>query len=134
MQSKNSDIRRELESRIAEVQGEIGSLQESRGKIEKKLQEAEAKLSALRTVYQIEAERLGEPRVPLFAKEGVPYRFSGLKLTEALAIIRRERPEINKKEVLNVLEKEGFDFRGRRPLTAVHFAWIALDRRTTVRK
>ena len=126
---QSGDIRKELEGRIAEVQKKIGNLQEERGKIDEKLKDAERKLAALREVYGIEAERFGEQKPPLFVGKGVSYRFAGMKLTEALQIVRREHPKVDKKQARKILEKEGFDFRGKRPGSAVHFAWVSLDRR-----
>lgn len=126
---QSNDIREELRARIAEVQKDIGKLQEERGKIDDKLKDAERKMVALREVYGIEAERFGEQKPPLLVGTGVSYRFAGMKLTEALKIIRTEQPKINKKQARKILEKEGFDFRGKRPGSAVHFAWVSLDRR-----
>lgn len=129
MPSGKTDMRRELEARMTEIQEGIGTLQEERHKIDKKLQYAESALTALRQVYEIEARRFGETRVTFWGKEGAPSRFTGMKLTEALTIIRKEKPRIDKRQARRILEQEGFDFRGKRPLSAVHFAWIALDRR-----
>jgi len=126
---QSGDIRKVLEDRIAEVQKEISNLQEKRWEIDQTLKEAERKMVALREVYGIEAERFGEQRPPLLVRTGVSYRFAGMKLTEALQIIRTEQPKVNKEQARKILEKEGFDFRGKRPGSAVHFAWVALDRR-----
>ena len=136
MVPNKGDIREELETMMTEVQKGIGALQQERDKIDEKLQDAEVKLGALRRVYEIEAERLGEPRIPLFARKGAANRFAGMRLIDALVVIRDENPRIlkmpggkPKREALKMLHKEGFDFKGKRPLPAVHFAWIALDRR-----
>jgi len=129
MQSNRGDIRKELEDRIATIQKKIGKLQEERSSIDKKLQDAESKLNALRVVYQIEAERFGEYKAPLIPSAGKSYRFAGMRLIDSIALIRKERPGIDKKGVLAILEREGFDFRGKRPLPAVHFAWVALERK-----
>jgi hypothetical protein len=53
-----------------------------------------------------------------------------MKLIDAVSLIRQEQPGANKKEVRQILEKAGFDFRGKRPGTAIHFVWLALDRRS----
>jgi len=126
---KSDDIREELRARIAEVQKDIGKLQEERGKIDDELKDAGKRMAALQQVYGIEAERFGAKKPPLFVGKGVSYRFAGMKLTEALQIVRTENPEVNKKQARRILEKEGFDFRGKRPGSAVHFAWVSLDRR-----
>lgn len=129
MESQTSDIRKELEGRMAEIQNEIGNLREERETISKKLLAAEAKLIALRTVYGMEAERLGESKAPLFVGKGAPSRFTGMKLIEALALVRKGNPKISKREACKILEREGFNFRTNRHLSAVHFAWIALEQK-----
>jgi hypothetical protein len=134
MKSDGVDIRNELEARIHEVQNEIGSLQADKAKIDEKLQNAEKKLGALREVYRIEAERHGDTKVPLFRREGISYRFAGMRLVDALDIIQQENPKIDKRQALKILEREGFDFRGKRPLPAVHFAWVALGQRKKRKK
>jgi len=133
MESKTGDIRAELEAMIMEIQNKIVSMKEARSKIDEDLKDADSALAALRTVYEIEARRFGETRVPFWGREGTPSRFAGMKLTDALAVIRKEKPEINKQQALKILKGEGFDFRGKRPLPAVHFAWVALSRRKKVR-
>jgi hypothetical protein len=128
MKAKANDIRNELRARIAEAQKEIGVLQIDRTKIDEKLKDAEKRLNALRVVYAIEAERLGEVKTPLFTEKGAPSRFTGMKLIDALAILKKEQPNITKKQAHDILVKEGFAFRSDRTLNAVHFAWIGLER------
>lgn len=128
MRSRFTDIRQELENRMETIQKEIAQLKDERAKIDKMLQDADSRLGALRTVYEIEAERLGKPSLPLFTKGEKSYRFAGMKITEALRIILSEQPEISKKKAQHRLENEGFDFRGKNPGQAVHFAWVVLHR------
>ena len=129
MESKTGDIRSELEARIKEAQNQLSILKEERGKIDEKLRTTESEHNALLTVYHIEAKRLGKPTVPPFIRDRIGSRFAGMKLTEALVILKKEDPEITKKKAVHVLQQEGFDFRDKRPLSAVHFAMVALSRR-----
>ncbi len=122
------DLREELNSRITKIQQRIGELKADRDKIDQQLRDAESKLRVWREAYGIESGRLGEPSLPLFMRSG-KLRFAGMKLTESLTIIRKEHPEITKKQAAQMLEVEGFDFRGKKPLRTVHFAWVALVRR-----
>lgn len=123
------DLREELKSRIVRVQQEVEDLKAEKDKIDKKLQDADAKLNTWRRAYEIEAERVGETGLPLFVKSGKSYRFAGMRLIDALAMLRKEQPAINKEQAREILETGGFDFRGKRPLPAVHFAWVALNRK-----
>jgi septal ring factor EnvC (AmiA/AmiB activator) len=129
MQSQFTDIRQELKNRMDAIQKEIDQLKDERAKIDKMLQDADSRLAALRTVFQSEAERLGKLSLPLFTKGEKSYRFAGMKITAALRIIRNEQPEISKREAQDILKNEGFDFRGKNPGQAVHFAWVVLDRK-----
>jgi hypothetical protein len=129
MPSKWESIKRELEGRMSAIQGQVDRLKEQKARIDEKLHDANSKLAALRVVYEMEAERFGKQRLPLSSTKGRRYRFIGMKLSEALMVLRKEQPEISKKEACQMLQKYGFDFKGKRPLTAVHFAWISLENR-----
>lgn len=129
MESDMGDIRKELENRVTTTQKEIGALVEQREEIDRKLRKVDSELSALRAVYEAEARRFGERKPALFARKGVSYRFAGMRLIDALVAIRKEHPQIDKRGALEILQDDGFDFRGKRPLPAVHFAWVALERR-----
>lgn len=129
MEPKTSDFRNKLESMMVEIQQKMASMRQQRDKIDEQLKDADSALAALRTVYEIESRRLGETKVPFWGREGAPSRFAGMKLIDAIALLRKENPRIDKYAAHKQLVKEGFDFRGKRSLPAVHFAWVALDRR-----
>jgi len=134
MATSMSDIRKELENRMALLQKEIDDLRRHREAIDRKLQEADSKMYALRVVYETESDRWGEPSLPLFVGKRKSYRFAGMKLIEALELLQGENPEIDKKQAHDILVKEGFDFRTKRTLSAVHFAWIGLERKKKAQK
>lgn len=134
METKTHDMRAELEQFMAEIQNKMASLRSKRDKINEELKDADDALAALRRVYELQSKRMGEHRAPLFPGKGAPSRFTGMKLIDALALIRKENPGINKREACKVLEREDFNFRTDRHLSAVHFAWIALDRKEGRRK
>ena len=129
MESKMGDMREELQKRISEVQKRLDKLLAERDMIDELLQATQVRLRALRVVYENEAERLGVQKAPLFVGKDAPSRFTGMKLINALALLRKEKPGITKRAACKILEKEGFNFRTNRHLSAVHFAWINLDRR-----
>lgn len=125
MHSQTIDIRHELGNRMSEIEEQIELLKEERNAIDKKIQEADSRLAALRTIYQMENERLG--RI-IFVPTKEPSRFAGMKVTEALSLIRREQPEITKGQALRILKRQGFDFRGKKPRRVINLAWINLER------
>ena len=126
---QSNDLRDELKARIDRVQEEVTKLKGTRDKLEAQITQEESKLRVWREALQIEAERLGEPALPLFSKPNEPYRFAGMKLIEAVDLLRKWQPAITKKQIREMLEKGNFDFRGKRPGTAVHMTWVALDKK-----
>ncbi len=126
---QSNDLREELKARIDNSQQELARLQKERNDTEGKISLEETKLKVWRDALEIEAERWGEPSLPLFNKPNQPYRFVGLKLIEAVDLLRKEQPAITKKQIRQILEQNGFDFRGKRPGTAIHAVWVALERR-----
>ncbi len=123
------EFREELGNRVSRLQKQIDEFKAERDKIEQKLRDAEAELQVWQTAYQMESERLGEPGLPLFGKEGKSYRFAGMRLADALATLRQEQPEITKRQAADILKAQGFNFGSKKPNRVVHFAWVALDRR-----
>jgi len=124
-----NDLRAELKIRIDEAQKEISKLHEDRSKIDAKIAPLESRLKIWRDALQIEMENSGDPNLPLFNGGSQPYRFAGMKLIEAVGILRKEQPSITKEKVREILEQNKFDFRGKRPGTAVHMVWVFLDKR-----
>lgn len=128
MSTRKSDIRDQLEEMMSEIQQKSASLRVERDKIDDQLRDADSALIALRTVYEIESKKVGENKAPLFVGKGVTSRFTGMRLIDAIRVLKKENPLINKREAHKKLMQEGFDFKGKRSLSAVHFAWINLDR------
>ena len=52
------------------------------------------------------------------------HRPSGLK--QAIKKLKKNNPEMTKREVKNYLTRHGFDFQGKNPGQAVHMAWVNL--------
>jgi regulator of replication initiation timing len=116
------DIRKELKERLDAIEQKAQSLYREKARIDEELKEITEQWNALRLVYKRETEDLGE------VGDSVN-RFAGMRLVDAVALIRKERWGVTKKQVKEVLAKEGFDFRGKNPGKAVHFAWVAVDNR-----
>ena len=125
----HNDLREELKARIEKAQEDLKNLLEKRGKYDEQIAQIQARLKIWGDAFALEREDKGDPNLPLFSKEPQPYRFTGMKLIEAVDSIRKEQPGINKKMAREILEKNSFDFQGKRPGTAIHFVWIALDKR-----
>jgi chromosome segregation ATPase len=124
-----NDLRAELKARIDKAQEEISKLEEERRKYDEQITQIDSRLKVWREALQIEAEHWGEPSLPLFSGAAQPYRFAGMKLIDAVESLRKEQPSITKKQIREILERNSFDFHGKRPGTAIHFVWIALERR-----
>jgi hypothetical protein len=125
----SNDLREELKERIDKAQADISKLQDEKRKYDEQIAKIEPTLKIWRDALEIEMERWGKPNLPLFNEGIQPHRFAGLKLIEAVGVLRKEQPSITKKKVREILEQNKFDFRGKRPGTAVHMVWVALDKR-----
>jgi len=119
----------ELKAKIIEAKNDIKILEAEREAINEQLAIIGKKLGTLRFVYEVKFKRPIESNLKLFDEEEKSSRFTGLRLTEALAILRKEKPMITREEAVTILEREGFSFRTKRHLSAVNFAWVALDNR-----
>ena len=126
---KKSDLRPELKARMDKVFRDVEKLKAKRLEIDQQLKVAQEQLSVWLEAYAMEAERLGKPVRPRFEGGTTTYGFTGMRLVDAVAMIRDEHPEASKRQVRAILEKNGFDFRGKNPGQAVHFAWVAVDNR-----
>ena len=124
MKNSFNDIRQELKNRMELVLKEIDKLKTERDSIDKKLQEADSRLASLRKVYESEEERYG-PDLPLWTGEERA-RFRGMSIGEALKTILKEKPNITKKQAVDILQKGGYDFRKKSPLRVVHFTFLGL--------
>lgn len=102
------DLRSELKSRIDKLQSDVAQMLEERRIIEQKINQAELKLKVWRDAIQIEAEQQGEPPLPLFNNPNQPYRFAGMKLIDAVDLLRKEQPSITKKQARKILEQKQF--------------------------
>lgn len=74
-------------------------------------------------VYKLKP--LGE-RNKLFTKE---VRTAG-DLRQAIQELKEKNPQVTKSEVLRTLIKKGFDFKGKRPSSAVNIVWVKLEHTT----
>jgi hypothetical protein len=126
---KSANLARQLQHRMDKIQKEIDKLKGGREKIDRKLKEAQSRMNIWRQAYEMEVGRTGKPRLPISTKEDKTYRFAGMRLVDALALVRQEQAGITKEQAHKILVEEGFNFRTGRSRNAVHFAWVALDNR-----
>ena len=82
-------------------------------------------MASINETLKIEA-RLSNQKIEVPPSNGA--RLLGLKLMEAIRILRDENLAISKQEIRQRLEEIGFNFKGKRPGSAVHMAWMVLDR------
>jgi len=124
MESNKGDIREELQRRMGEEQERFDKLFAEKDLIEEELAAINSRLGALRIVYENEVRRLGA-----LARGDRVSRFAGMRVIEALRIIKAEQPNITRQQAHEILVKEGFDFRGKKSKRVVNFGWMALDRK-----
>ena len=89
------------------------------------VKQLETDMLALNEALNVEARTSGQlvKKVPSNGS-----RLLGLRLGEAVRILRQETPNISKRKIKNRLQEIKFDFKGKRPGSAVHMAWVVLER------
>jgi len=83
-------------------------------------------MASINETMEIEARIKGH-KIDVPASNGA--RLLGLKLGKAISILKTENPIISKQEVRQKLEEIGFNFKEKRPGSAIHMAWIGLNRK-----
>ncbi|MFQ5861285.1 MAG: hypothetical protein ACE5IG_07045 [Dehalococcoidia bacterium] len=125
MTTEFRDIRPDLEQRLETLRRRLRELHAQRAELEHLIRDVGQQLRTLEAVWRMEMERIGEGDVsPAGFRDG---RLLTLPLGEAVALLRRENPDITKEEVRERLLQAGYDFRGRRVGNAVHAAWLAFE-------
>lgn len=89
------------------------------------LKQLDNDIVALNEALNVEARATGQA-IPKLASNGS--RLLGLRLGEAIRILRQENPKVTKRGMKHKLLELGFDFKGKRPGSAVHMAWVAVER------
>ena len=120
------NIREDIESRVAGLLDELRELYAGREETEGRIDDAEHRLGVWRDALMLEGRPLG-PRRP--AADGVDEQgIVAMGLTDAVHHLRIEN-RMTKPAIVRQLTAVGYDFRGKRPGPAVHFAWLNSLRR-----
>ncbi|MGA2158113.1 MAG: hypothetical protein ABSG90_02725 [Dehalococcoidia bacterium] len=115
------DFKNFTEEKLSDLRRRAGELEQKKREIALELDEINRKIKAWATVYEEYQDDSGA-KVSI-----VQGRFAGMKVGEALRLIRREQPGIDKDKAFQILLEGGFDFQGKRARPSMHFAWIALE-------
>ena len=123
-----NDFKQYAEDKINELKGEAVELEKKRFELAVSLDDINRQIKAWATIYETEFPKVEEGITSTLAKTEQSHRFADMKIGQALRIIRDDRPGIEKMDAFNILQQSGYDFKGKKPLPSVHFAWIALER------
>ena len=121
----NTDLQKLLQKRLDELTEKHKSILAQREQLEAQSKQLQTDIAALHEALNVEARATGQA-IPKTTSNGS--RLLGLKLGEAIRILREENPRINKNAIRSRLQEAGFDFKGKRPGSAVHMAWTQLER------
>ena len=126
MQQELRPIRADIEERLAHLRSEIDSLRSQEEIIVARMHMLEDQIGIWQEAWKLE--------LPVDERQSalVPNADPGLidmKLSEAVDHLRRQNLGMTKELVLMHLEAIGYDFQGKRPAAAVHFAWLNSHRR-----
>ena len=115
-----------LTARLNELHRELHQLRAEREELDAKEKRLSEDAQALQQALRVETrDQSGH-----MEKQGSNgSHLLGLKLGEAVRELRKLHPNITKETCRQKLEEIGFDFHGKRPGSAVHMAWLGLERR-----
>lgn len=119
----------EISKKIDTITSDISRLQDEKRNCDTKIEDAQNRLTIWRQALEAERKESGIQQPPLSSGKERLFRFTGMRLIDAIKIIREEQPDVTKQKTRDILEKDGYDFKGKRPGTAVHLAWVILDKR-----
>lgn len=120
-----TELQKLLHGRLEELSAKHKALREKRQELDTEIKQLENDMIALNEALNVEARATG--RV-ITKPPSNGSRLLGLRLGEAIRILREENPKATKRGIKGKLLELGYDFRGKRPGTAVHMAWTQLER------
>jgi len=119
------NLQKLLQERLDELTEKHKTILAQRERLEAESKQLQNDIAALHEALNVEARATGH----VIAKStSNGSRVLGLKLGEAIRILREENPKISKIGARNRLRDLGYDFKGKRPGSAVHMAWTVLER------
>ena len=121
----NSELRRLLDERMESLRRQWQENRAERDRIEQEAEGLMHDLGAIKDALEVEIRHLGEVIVE-HSRDGTS-QLLGLKLRDAIALLRREVPGISQKQMRQRLEQVQFDFKGKKPGNAINMASVSLD-------
>jgi len=115
-----------LQKRIEELTEKHKKILSEREWLEAEAKQLQADIATLHEALNAEARRTGHTISKPASSNGS--RLLGHRLVDAIRILRQEDPKITKKGVKHKLREVGFDFKGKRPGSAVHMGWTITER------
>ena len=126
VQSGMRPIQGDIEDRLKQLRHGLEGLHAQRDALLAKIHDIEKQIAVWQEAWKLEIPE-GEH---LYAS--VPQADSSIirmSLSDAIDHLRRQNPGITKELAKIHLEAIGYDFKGKKPGPAVHFAWLNVNRR-----
>jgi hypothetical protein len=121
------DITADIGERMAALQKTIDELKRNRADLDEQVRIAEQRLQALRIVFDWEAAARGKVVTGKASISG-RNRWLGMTLGEAVQTLIAENHSWSFEKIRDRLIRDGFDFKGKRPGSAVNMALNRLKR------
>ena len=126
MTESKTELERLLHKRLEELMSKRKAIRARREELDTEDKQIENDIMALNEALNVEARATGQAIAKPASNNGS--RLIGLRLMDAIRILRKENPKIDKRGVRFKLQDLGFDFKGKRPGSAVHMAWMVMER------
>jgi hypothetical protein len=110
------------------LQDTIEALNKQRTLVEEQLRTAEHRLQSLRVLLDWEGTSLGKPEATKLSVNGQT-SWLGVPLRDAVRRLKEQFPDWTFERIRDRLIEDGFDFKGKKPGSAVNMALISLRRR-----
>jgi hypothetical protein len=122
------DITSDITERMAALQETIEALNKKRAVLEDQVRIADQRLQALRVLFDWEGTSHGKRDVAKVSVDGQT-SWLGMPLREAVRRLKGQFPDWPFEKIRDRLIQDGFDFKGKKPGSAVNMALISLRRK-----
>ena len=119
-------IQSDIEYRLDQLKCRLEALHAERDGLLAQIHDVEGQIAVWQEAWKLEIPEEERRHANVPRADSAIVRMS---LSDAVDHLRRQNPGITKELARIHLETIGYDFKGKKPGSAVHFAWVNVDRR-----
>ena len=120
-QSEMRAIQSDITARLEHLRQQLESLHAERDILDGKIREFKRQVSVWQQALQLE--------MPEGDRLKVDPSILQMRLSDAIDHMRRENPDLSRELAETHLQAAGYDFKGKKPSAAIHFAWLNVNKR-----